>query len=132
VQTIWAHAREGRTEEAREAWLASALFAPAMEQPSVAARLREMIRDFGWWRVRHPGLEQPLQPPARGRLDAIDAPTLVVVGERERPGVRAGCDELAARIPGAQLVELARVGHMSNMEDPAAFNAAVLEFLAKL
>jgi pimeloyl-ACP methyl ester carboxylesterase len=130
IQDIVAQAGAGHVAEARETWLATALFAPAMEQPEVAARMREMVTDYTWWSARNPGLHRPLQPPAVGRLSEISAPTLVVVGDRERPSISASCESLAANIPGARLVVLPGAGHMSNMEDPSAFNTAVLEFLA--
>jgi pimeloyl-ACP methyl ester carboxylesterase len=38
-------------------------------------------------------------------------------------------EKMAARIPGARYVLLPRAGHLANLEQPAAFNAAVLEFL---
>lgn len=132
VLEIFATAADGRIAEAMERWLATALFAPAMERPTVAARMREIVSDFKWWRTQHPGMAQPLDPPAAGRLDEISAPTLVVVGARDRPGVIASCAALAAGISGAKSVVLPGAGHMSNMEDPAAFNAAVLDFLASL
>jgi pimeloyl-ACP methyl ester carboxylesterase len=132
IQEIIAQAGAGHVSEALETWLATALFAPAMEQPAVAARMREIVSDYTWWSARHPGLHRPLQPPAAGRLNDISAPTLVVVGERERPTVMADCQTLAANIRGARLVVLPGVGHMSNMEDPQAFNTAVLEILSAL
>jgi pimeloyl-ACP methyl ester carboxylesterase len=132
VLAIFQAAAEGRVDEAREAWLATALFAPAMEQPEVAGRLREMVEDFGWWRTRNPGLAQAPRSPATGRLGDISAPTLVVVGDRERPAVRQSCELLVNGIRGAQMVVLPGAGHMSNMEAPAAFNTAVLEFLSGL
>jgi 3-oxoadipate enol-lactonase len=129
VQAIFRKAADGRIEEAREEWLAVDLFAPAQERPEVAARLRTMVEDFGWWTTRNPGLSRPLDPPAMGRLREITAPTLVVVGDREVPGVRRSCEMLASEVQNARLVVLPGVGHMSNMEDPIAFNTAVLEFL---
>jgi pimeloyl-ACP methyl ester carboxylesterase len=94
--------------------------------------MREMVTDYTWWSARNPGLNRPLQPPAVGRLAEISAPTLVVVGDRERPSIAASCEALAATIPNARLVVLRGVGHMSNMEDPQAFNTAVLDFLDTL
>jgi pimeloyl-ACP methyl ester carboxylesterase len=130
VQNVIAQAGAGHVSEALEAWLATALFAPAMERPEVAARMREMVTDYTWWSARNPGLAQPLQPPAVGRLAEISAPTLVVVGERELPSIRVHCEMLATEIPGARLVNVTGVGHMSNMEDPQVFNTTVLDFLA--
>ncbi len=130
------HAEElavaGRLAEAQENWLANAVFIPAREQPVVAARLQEIVSDYTWWRARHPGLRRGLQPPAAGRFDEISVPTLVIVGERDLPAVQAASNALATGIRSARLVVLPGAGHMSNMEDPEAFNSAVLSFLAEL
>jgi 3-oxoadipate enol-lactonase len=56
----------------------------------------------------------------------------VIVGERDVPRVQAASNALATGIRGARLVVLPGVGHMSNMEDPEAFNVVVLSFLAEL
>jgi pimeloyl-ACP methyl ester carboxylesterase len=64
-----------------------------------------------------------------GRLHQIGAPTLVIVGELDHPFL-AGTDYIASRIPGAQKVVIPGAGHAANIDNPNAFNAAVLEFLA--
>jgi 3-oxoadipate enol-lactonase len=38
-------------------------------------------------------------------------------------------ERMATKIPGARYVCLPGVGHLPNLEAPAAFNAAVLAFL---
>jgi pimeloyl-ACP methyl ester carboxylesterase len=63
-------------------------------------------------------------------LPAIRCPTLVLVGARDEPFL-AATDYMAAKIPGAEKVVLADAGHASNIEQPAAFNAAVLDFLGR-
>ncbi len=37
--------------------------------------------------------------------------------------------DMAEQIPGAQLCMLSAAGHMGNIEQPEAFNAALLDFL---
>jgi 3-oxoadipate enol-lactonase len=62
-------------------------------------------------------------------LEAIDVPAHVVVGADDTltpPGVARA---MAERIPGARLSVIANAGHLSNLEQPSAFNAAVLGFL---
>jgi 3-oxoadipate enol-lactonase len=67
-----------------------------------------------------------------GRLAEITAPTLVIVGEQDvDPGVTASV-ALAARIPGARFIALPDTGHLSALEQPDAFGAAVLRFAAAL
>ena len=39
---------------------------------------------------------------------------------------------IADAIPGARLAIIPAAGHLSNIEQPAAFNAAVLDFLASV
>ncbi len=56
-------------------------------------------------------------------------PTLVVVGSEDAATTSGDARELAATIPGADLVILPGSGHMSNWEDPEGFNRAVRVFL---
>jgi 3-oxoadipate enol-lactonase len=116
-------------EAAKRYWLAHELFVPANEQPEVAARLRAMVGDFSGWHWLHDDGERGLDPPTIERLPRIGVPTLVVLGERDLPDFHQISERLATQIPNARKVVLANVGHMSNMEDPTAFNLAVLEFL---
>jgi 3-oxoadipate enol-lactonase len=64
------------------------------------------------------------------RLSEIHAPTLVVVGDADRVTPPPLSEDLAARIRGARLARIPNAGHISNMEQPAAFNRVVLEFLS--
>jgi pimeloyl-ACP methyl ester carboxylesterase len=64
-------------------------------------------------------------------LEAIDVPTLVVVGSDDEPFLRAA-DYLAARIPGARKLVVEGAGHAANVDAPELFNAAVNEFLEGL
>jgi 3-oxoadipate enol-lactonase len=62
------------------------------------------------------------------RLAEIRVPTLVIVGEQDvDPGVAASV-ALAARIPGARFIALPDTGHLSALEQPEAFGAALLRF----
>ena len=63
------------------------------------------------------------------RLRLVKAPTLVIHGEYDRVVPLETGRQLAGSIPGARLVVIADAGHASNQEQPAAFNAAVREFL---
>ncbi len=64
-------------------------------------------------------------------LETIRVPTLVLVGEKDEPFLGA-TDYMAAKIPGAQKVVIPGAGHAANIDNPAAFNAAVEAFLAAL
>jgi pimeloyl-ACP methyl ester carboxylesterase len=64
-------------------------------------------------------------------LPEIKVPSLVLVGANDQPFLAAS-DYMAAKIPGAKKVVLPDAGHAANIDQPAAFNAAVLGFLADL
>jgi pimeloyl-ACP methyl ester carboxylesterase len=64
-------------------------------------------------------------------LGAIAVPTLIVVGA-EDDRFLAAAEAMARRIPGARKVVLENAGHAANMDEPAAFDRAVGEFLEEL
>ena len=76
--------------------------------------------------------DEPLTPPAVGRLAEIKAPTLVIVGAVDVSPILAGVDKLAAGIPGARKVVIENTAHVPNMEQPAEFNRLVLDFLSSV
>jgi pimeloyl-ACP methyl ester carboxylesterase len=66
-----------------------------------------------------------------GELGQIKVPTLIIVGDLDAPFI--GPSQLMqARIPGSKLVVIPGAGHLANIEQPAAFNEAVMSFLGAL
>lgn len=61
-------------------------------------------------------------------LPDIAVPSLVVVGADDTPFLAAS-DYMAGKIPGAKKVVIPKAGHAANIDQPEAFNAAVLGFL---
>ena len=125
-------ARTAGFEKARERWLTSSLFAPANEQPAVAARLRQMVEEYPGWHWVNTPAPTGREIPTVDRLGEITAPTLVVVGDRDLSYFLTGADLLVERLPNARKAAIVGAGHMPNMEDPARFNQVVLEFLTGL
>lgn len=64
-------------------------------------------------------------------LPAIDVPTLVLVGEKDEAFLTP-TDYMAGKIPGARKVVIEGAGHAANIDQPEAFNKAVIEFLENL
>ena len=65
----------------------------------------------------------------RADLASIKVPTTIADGEFDE-GIKRTHEEYMARtIPGARLVILPNVSHFAMLQDPRAFNAAVLSFL---
>jgi pimeloyl-ACP methyl ester carboxylesterase len=61
-------------------------------------------------------------------LDVLEVPTLVVIGDEDEPCVDPAVF-LKRHIPAAGLAVIPQSGHAVNLEEPALFNAAVLDFL---
>jgi pimeloyl-ACP methyl ester carboxylesterase len=62
-------------------------------------------------------------------LPSISVPTLVLVGEDDKPFLGAA-DVMAAKIPGSAKAVIPGAGHAANIDQPDAFDQAVLDFLA--
>lgn len=62
-------------------------------------------------------------------LGRIGVPTLVLVGDQDVLSPPELVRSWQEKIPGSHLVVLPRAGHLSNLEAPAEFNAAVGDFL---
>ena len=127
-----------RRDEPREAWNANALRTAEKFETEGLARLAAGSPEMRQARHRDArGLAQA----ARGMLTQRDArvisslpeiavPALVVVGADDTPFL-AAADYMAGKIPGARKAVIAGAGHAVNIDQPEAFNAAVLSFLAE-
>lgn len=64
------------------------------------------------------------------RVAAIDIPTLVICGAHDVITPPSLSEDLARAIPGSEYVLIDGAGHLSNIEQPDRFNAAVDRFLS--
>ena len=82
--------------------------------------------------LAHTVLEVLAKRPSLYSLDArlreLRVPTLLIVGEYDTPCLKVH-RFLADVIPKAKHVVLRGAGHLTNLESPSAFNAAVTSFL---
>jgi pimeloyl-ACP methyl ester carboxylesterase len=62
------------------------------------------------------------------RLAALEVPVLIVTGDEDDPCLEVGLF-LKRQIPAAGLLMLPKAGHTINLEEPEAFNRALLDFL---
>ena len=61
-------------------------------------------------------------------LPDVKVPAVVIVGADDTPFLAAS-DYMAAKIPGAKKVVIENAGHAANIDQPAAFNQALIDFL---
>jgi pimeloyl-ACP methyl ester carboxylesterase len=94
-------------------------YAALSPHPERWARLTEGLRHM--WRTE-PNMTAPM-------LGRVKAPTTISDGEHDEIIRREHTARMAAAIPGARLVMQPGVSHFAMLQDPAQFNAAVLDFL---
>ena len=69
------------------------------------------------------------RPDSTPLLAAIRVPVLVVAGDADQIAPAVGMEEMAGAIPDARFTLIPGSGHLSPLEQPAAFNAALSGFL---
>jgi len=65
-------------------------------------------------------------------LIGIDCPTLILVGSEDALTPPSEAEAMRDGIPHARLKVIEGAGHMSNLEQPEQFNAALIEFIGSL
>jgi pimeloyl-ACP methyl ester carboxylesterase len=126
-----------RQDSARERWNAYAISqAEAFERDGVAALSRSPevntgLHDPAGLALAARGILTQHDSRILDSLPSIRVPTLVVVGEHDKPFLAAS-DYMATKIPGATKVVIRDAGHASNIDQPEAFNDAVTTFLARV
>jgi pimeloyl-ACP methyl ester carboxylesterase len=69
---------------------------------------------------------------SRAAFGAVRAPTLLIYGEDDSVTPLSDGREIASLLPGAEMVVLSGVGHIPQIENPVAFNGALVRFLTSL
>ncbi|WP_055507521.1 alpha/beta fold hydrolase [Nonomuraea pusilla] len=70
------------------------------------------------------------RPDSLPTLAALKAPALVLVGEEDELAPRGDAEAMAQAAPEGRLEVIPKAGHLSAVEQPEAFNAAVTAFLS--
>ena len=109
-------------------WFDGLKRSPDQVDPRARARAFEMSAyTFGLPPRR--GTKSLPKIPAIERLEEIQMPTLVIVGDQDLPDMQAIAGLLAKRIPNARKVIMPDAAHLPSMEKPEQFNKIVLDFL---
>ncbi|TDB92839.1 alpha/beta fold hydrolase [Nonomuraea longispora] len=119
AHTLWQVAGPGRGRDA----LSDEVWAAAVE-------MCRLVFERSWSGPRP--AERELDPPATTRLTEIAAPTLVINGLSDVPGIQEVSGLLAAGIPGARRLDLQDTGHLPPLERPAEVSAALVTFLSEV
>lgn len=98
--------------------------------PQFLSRVRALIRE-NIKPGKDTGYPTEADPPAVKRLSEIKAPTLVVVGDLDMPGILDISHRIEKEVKGSRKIVIKGAGHTVNMEKPEKFNKAVMEFLGR-
>lgn len=100
--------------------------------PSAEATIRRLIKQQSPVAVRSAIHRMMHRADSTPLLAHIAVPTLIITGEEDTLIPVSESQAMAAAVKGSTLVIIPRAGHLANMEQPEAFNAAVSAFLTKL
>lgn len=109
------------------------LFAPATltDRPELPAAIRKVILETSPLGIAAALRGMAQRPDVTSWLPEIKTPTLVVCGEHDGISPPAEMQGIAASLPDAAYVEIAHAGHMAPLEQPAAFAAALDQWLLR-
>jgi 3-oxoadipate enol-lactonase len=99
-------------------------------RPDVVAVVRALIESANPEGVSRALEAMRERPDSTADLESIGVPVLVLVGEEDTLTPVAEARKIADGVPDGRLVVIPAAGHLSNLENPAAFNKALAEFLA--
>jgi pimeloyl-ACP methyl ester carboxylesterase len=109
---------------------------PYRDPGSVDPAVRDLVMEMNLIALKNEasgvGDERPPETPAVDMLSEIKVPTLLVVGDLDRPETVASADLLEERLPNARKVVMPGTAHLPNLERPDDFNQIVLGFLDEL
>jgi pimeloyl-ACP methyl ester carboxylesterase len=69
------------------------------------------------------------RPDRQATLASVRVPALIICGDEDTITPLADSEAMAAAIPGATLAIIPKAGHLSNLEQPSAFNQTLQKFL---
>lgn len=96
------------------------------------ATVRRLIKQQSPTGIRNAIQRMMDRPDSTAMLPNISVPTLVITGAEDEMIPVEESRRMASEVPGAKLVIVPGAGHLANLEQPDAFNAALIEFLNTL
>jgi pimeloyl-ACP methyl ester carboxylesterase len=101
-------------------------------RPGVVARVRAIIEGNPPRGIANALYGLAARGDGSATLREVRVPALIVCGEEDALTPPPEAEALRAGIAGSRLALIPRAGHLSNLEDAEAFNAALLGFLTAL
>jgi len=130
MMAVFKLAKDEGLNKATAMWIQNPMIAVTSSLPKTSPLLKTMIEDnASIFEMRFWPFEQA-DPPAVKRLNEIKVPALIVIGDKDTPGVQAAAEAAASGIAGAKKVIMKDADHLPQMDNPEEFNRIVKEFLS--
>ncbi|MFN7947097.1 MAG: alpha/beta fold hydrolase [Blastocatellia bacterium] len=111
--------------------MVSRLLAPVTQQnkPEVVSRVRAIIENNRPEAIAAAQRAMAERADSTAMLAGINCPALILVGSDDALTPPAEAEKMRDQIPGARMTVISEAGHLSNLEQPEAFNSAIADFL---
>ena len=125
IDTARRHGMEGLIDTTVERWCSPSFFATGTP---VLDKMRAMVRSTSVEGYIG-GAQALMDHDDRSRLGDIGLPCLFIAGHDDSSAAPENMKAMSEAVRGARFVELAPAGHIANMEQPAAYNGILRDFL---
>ncbi|MFQ5823382.1 MAG: alpha/beta fold hydrolase [bacterium] len=99
------------------------------QNPELVSKIKHTISSTSPLSIANAQLGMAQRPDSNSTLKEITCPTLILVGEEDVLATVAMSDNMKLNIQNSELQVIPQAGHLSNMEQPRAFNIALKKFL---
>ena len=107
----------------------AALYVDLLQRPMV---VRDTTHDLGLWLLYFLGDDRDARSAQRGAYATIDKKVAILWGDKDTVTPLAQAEDLRTLMPAAQLTILPGLGHIPQIEDPDAFNRALVARLGEM
>lgn len=101
-------------------------------RPAVVGRVRALIEDTPPASAAWAQQAMAQRPESFDVLRAADVPSLVIVGDEDELSTQADAQAMVEALRDARLVVVQGAGHLTNVETPGEFTAAVRQFVSSI
>ena len=120
--------RDGPAGIAREMLPKLLLEGTLRARPSIVSQFREMIENTSTDSIRAALECMMWRPDATEMLRFVRVPTAIIVGAEDTLTPVHESERMHELLPASRLVVIPGAGHRSNLEQPDAFNRAIVAF----
>ncbi len=119
-------------ELATRLWFDGPQRQPEQMDPDLRAQVKAMMGEVLSGNTVDFSGENAAAQPALDRLNQINAPTVVIIGDQDDATIQQAANLLANRIPAADRAQIDGAAHLPNLEKPEQFYAIVVDFLDRI